>query len=75
MYQKNVKKNISIEEGRRHYVLIKDFNNFLYDHTLHFGRKHFSYYCLQAFSTVEILKSYSKHFFKINGKEIIIMPK
>ena len=35
MYQKNVKKNISIEEGRRHYVLIKDFNTFLYDHTLH----------------------------------------
>ena len=29
------------EEGKRHYVLIKDFNTFKYDHTLHCGRKHF----------------------------------
>ena len=76
MYQKNVvKKNMLIEEGRRHYFLIKDFNTFLYDYTLHCGRKHFSCYYLQAFSTVEILKSYSKHFFKINGRQRIIMPK
>ena len=29
------------EEGKRHYVLIKDFNTFMYDHTLHRGKKHF----------------------------------
>ena len=23
------------EEGKRHYVLIKDFNTFMYNHTLH----------------------------------------
>ena len=28
----------------------------MYDHTLHHGRKHFCCYCLQAFSTDEILK-------------------
>ena len=28
----------------------------MYDHTKHFGRKYFSRYCLQAFSTEEILK-------------------
>ena len=28
------------EEGKRHYVLIKYFNTFMYDHTLHCGRKH-----------------------------------
>ena len=39
------------EEGKRHYVLIKDFNSFMYDHTLNHGRKHFCCYCLQAFST------------------------
>ena len=38
---------------------IKDFNAFMYNHTLHRGRKHFCRYCLQAFSTEEI--------FKING--------
>ena len=39
------------EEIKRHYVLIKDFNTFMYDHSLHHGRKHFYCYCLQAFST------------------------
>ena len=44
------------EKCKRHYVLIKDFSTFKYDHTLHRGRKHFCRYCLQAFSTAEILK-------------------
>ena len=63
------------EEGKRHYVLIKDFNTFMYDHTLHHGRKHFCCYCLQAFSTEEILKHHIKDCFKVNGKQRIIMPK
>ena len=29
------------EEGKRHYVLIKDFNTFMYDHTLHRGKNIF----------------------------------
>ena len=32
-------------------------------------------YCLQAFSTKEILKRDIKDCFKINGKQKIIMPK
>ena len=62
------------EKGKRHYVLIKYFNIFMYDHTLHCGRKHFCCYCLQAFSTEEILK-HMKDYFKINGRKRIIMPK
>ena len=31
-------------EGKRHYVLITDFDTFMYDHTLHRGRKHFCRY-------------------------------
>ena len=38
--------SLLIEEGKMHYVLIKDFNTFIYDHTLHRGRKHFCHYCL-----------------------------
>ena len=56
------------EEGKRHHVLIKDFNTFMYDHPLHHGRKHFFRYCLQAFSTEEILKLHIKDCFKINAK-------
>ena len=46
----------------------------MYDHTLHCGRKHFCLYCLQAFSTEEILSNI-KGCFKITDKQRIIMPK
>ena len=38
----------------------------MYD-TLHHGKKHFRRYCLQAFSTEEILKRHIKECFKTNG--------
>ena len=63
------------EEEKKHYVLIKDFNTFMYDHTLHRGKKHFCRYCLQAFRTVEKLKCHIKDCFKINGKQTIKLPK
>ena len=47
----------------------------MYDHTLHRGRKHFCRYCLQDFNVEKILKDRVKDFFKINGKQSIIMPK
>ena len=63
------------EEAKRHYVLIKDFNTFMCDHTLHRGRKYFCYYCLQALSAEEILKCHMKDYFKINSKQMIKIPK
>ena len=63
------------EEGKRHYVLIKDFNTFMYDHTLHCGKKNFCRYSLQAFRTEKILKRRVKDCFKINGKQMIKRPK
>ena len=47
----------------------------MYDYTLHGGRKHFSCYCLQAFSTEEIFKHHIKDCFKINGKQSVKMLK
>ena len=58
-----------------HYVLIKNFNTFIYDHTLHCGRKNFFCYCLQAFHTENILKSHVKDFFKMNDKQMIGISK
>ena len=56
-----------IGEGEiKHYVVIKDFNTFAYDHSLHRGH---------AFITEEILKHHIKDYFKINGKQTIKMPK
>ena len=63
------------EEDKRHYVLIKNFNTFMYDHTLHCGRTHFCCYHLQAFTNEEIIKCHVKDCFKINGKQMIKMQK
>ena len=60
---------------KKHYVLINHFNRFMYDHSLHRGRKHFCRYCLHAFITEEILQGHIKDYFKINGKQTIKMPK
>ena len=63
------------KEGKRHYVFVKDFNTLMYDHSLHRRRKHFFLYCLQDFSTEEILKIHIKSCLKINGKKRIKIPK
>ena len=54
---------------------MKDFNTLMYDHNFHRERKHFCGYCLQNFSTEEILKCHVKDLFKINGKQRIKIPK
>ena len=41
--QKNVDL-LLIQEGKRHSVIIKDFNTFMYVHIFHQGKKHFCYY-------------------------------
>ena len=47
-----------IGEGeKKHYVLIKNFNTFMYDHTLHSRRKHFCCYCLHAFVNITNFKA------------------
>ena len=47
----------------------------MYNHNLDRRKKYFSRYCLQAFSTEEILKCHIKDCFKINDKQKMIMPK
>ena len=64
-----------IGEGEKKHVLIKDFNRFKFDHSLHRGRKHFCCYCLHVFIREEILEHHTKGCFKINDKQMIKMPK
>ena len=40
------------KDEKKHYVLIKDFNSFMYDQSKHKERKHFCMYCLQFFLSV-----------------------
>ena len=64
-----------ITEGKnKHYVLINDFNKFMYNQTLHKERKHFCRYCLQCFSSEAVLKKHIENCIIINGKQAIRMP-
>ena len=66
--------DLTIDRKKNH-VLIKDFNTFMYIHSLHRGRKHFCRYCLHAFITENNPKRHIKDCFKINGKQTIKMLK
>ena len=39
------------KDEKRHYVLVKDFNTFMYNQSKHKERKHFCMYSLQCFSS------------------------
>ena len=57
-----------------HYVLIKDFNKFMYNQTKHKERKHFCMHCLQCFSSERILTNHKENCLTINGQQAIKMP-
>ena len=47
---------------KKHYVLIKDFNKFMYNQTKHKERKHFCMLCLQCFSSERVLRGSLSNF-------------
>ena len=63
------------EDEKKHYVLIKDFNAFMYNQSKHKERKHFCMYCLQCFSSERILANHANNCLTINGVQAINMPK
>ena len=62
------------KDEKKHYVLIKDFNVFMYNQSKHKERKHFWMYCLHCFSSIEILDAHGKDCIVINGKTAIRIP-
>ena len=60
---------------KRQYVLIKDFNKFMYNQSKHKERKHFCMCCLQCFKSESILTKHVDNCLTINGKQAINMPK
>ena len=63
------------KDEKKHYVLIKEFNAFIYNHWKHKERKHFCMYCLQCFSSERILANHVNNCSTINGAQAINMPK
>ena len=62
-------------EDKTDYVLTESLNTFLYEYTLHLGRKNLCRYNLQCFGTVETISCQIKGCFKNNGKQGIKLPK
>ena len=61
-------------DGKKHYVLIKDFNSFMFKQTKHKSKKNFCMNCLQCFSSKEVLDAHRKDCIVTNGKQAIKMP-
>ena len=62
------------ENENKHYVLIKDFNKFMYNQTKHKERKHFCMHCLQCFSSERVLTNHKENCIQVNGTQAIKMP-
>ena len=63
------------KDEKKHYVLIKDFNAFMYNQSKHKERKHFCMYSLQCFSSERLLANHVNNCLTINGAQAINMPK
>ena len=63
------------EDEKKHYVLIKDFNAFMFNQTKHKEKKHFCMFCLQCFSSERILANHVNNCLTVNGAQAINMPK
>ena len=65
-----------ITEGKeQHYVLIEDFNKFMYNQTKHARRKHVCMHCLQCFKSEIVLNNHKDNCIIINDAQAIKMPK
>ena len=62
------------ENDNKHYVLIKDFNMFMFNQTKHKARKHFCKHCLQCFSSERVLNNHKDNCIQVNGTQAVKMP-
>ena len=63
------------KDEKKHYVLIKDFNAFMYNQSKHKERKHFCMYCLQCSSSERVLANHVNNCLTISGAQAINMTK
>ena len=73
-YEDHMNLLLITENKNNHYVLIKDFNKFMYNQTKHKERKHFCMYCLQCFSSERILTDHKENCMQVYGTQAIKMP-
>ena len=62
------------KDDKKHYVLIKDFNKFMFNQTKNRNKKHFCMSCLQCFSSERVLNDHKNICLVINKTQAIKMP-
>ena len=62
------------KDENKHYVLIKDFNKFMFNQTNHKNKKYFCMHCLQCFSSDILLNEHNSNCIQVNGTQAIKMP-
>ena len=73
-YEDHMELLLVTENENKHYVLIKDFNRFMFNQTKHEHRKHFCMRCLQCFSSDRVLSNHKDICIQVNGTQAIKMP-
>ena len=73
-YDKQMNLLLITENENKHYVLIKDFNRFMFNQTKYEHKKHFCMYCLQCFSSEIVLNNHKDNCITINGTQAVKMP-
>ena len=73
-YEDHIELLLITKNENKHYVLIKDFNKFMYNQTKHEHRKHFCMCCLQCFSSERVLSNHKDICIQVNGTQALKMP-
>ena len=66
-YQDHMELLLITENKNNHYVLIKDFNKFMFNQTKHEHKKYFCMYCLQCFSREDVLTKHINNWTVFNS--------
>ena len=73
-YERQINFLLITEDENKHYVLIENFNRFMYNQTKHKDSKHFCMHCLQCFSSERVLNDHKDNCIQLNGEQAIKMP-
>ena len=73
-YNRQMNLLLITENENKHYVLIEDFNRFMFNQTKYEGKKHFCMNCLQCFSSERVLNDHRDNCIQVNGTQAVKMP-
>ena len=73
-YEDHMELLLITKDEKKHYVLIKDFNKFMFNQTKHKNKKHLCMHCLQCFSSDRVLNEHEDNCIQVNGTQAVKMP-